>query len=119
MLAKAKIVYLVSFKSKTIGDLTNPDKVLLNNTKLSFILGEHPNIGRARETFYVNQLKAVSNLSLANQGDFIVDIYTFEVGGNRKAFDQIKDIPNSFVVSDDLEIGLKYKIPLWLFGLSF
>ena len=119
LLANAKLLNLVSFKSKTIGDLTKPDKVLLNNTNLSFIFGENPNIGSARETFFVNQLKAVSNLSLANQGDFIVDKYTFEVGGKRKAFDQIKDIPNSFVVSDDLEIGHKNKIPLWLFGMMY
>ena len=29
------------------------------------------------------------------------------------------DIPNSFVVSDDLETGFGNKIPLWLFGLLY
>jgi hypothetical protein len=28
-----------------------------------------------------------------------------------KTFNQIKDIPNSFIVSDDIEIGHKNKIP--------
>ena len=32
---------------------------------------------------------------------------------------QIKDIPDSFVVSDDLEIGRGNRIPLWLFGFLY
>jgi hypothetical protein len=34
----------------------------------------------------------------------------------QKGFDQIKDIPKSFVASDGIEIGSENKIPLWLFG---
>jgi len=119
LLANAKLLNLVSFKNKTIGDLTKPDKVLLDNTNLSYIFGENANIGSARETFFVNQLNAVSKVSLAHQGDFVVDKYTFEVGGKRKMVDQLKDVPNSFVVSDDLEVGHKNKIPLWLFGMMY
>jgi len=71
------------------------------------------------KNIFVNQLNAVANVILAPQGDFMVDNYTFEVGGKRKNFDQIKDIPNSFVVADDIEIGQKNKIPLWLFGFLY
>ncbi|GHV10144.1 ATPase AAA [Bacteroidia bacterium] len=119
LLANAKLLNLVSYKNKTIGDLTKPDKVLLNNTNLSYLYGENANIGSARETFFVNQLSAVADVILAPQGDFMVDNYTFEVGGKRKTFDQIKDIPSSFVVADDIEIGHKNKIPLWLFGMLY
>lgn len=119
LLANAKLLNLVSYKNKTIGDLTKPDKVLLNNTNLSYAFGENTNVGNARETFFVNQLNAVSNVILAPQGDFIVDKYTFEVGGKRKSFDQIKDVANSYVVADDLEIGHKNKIPLWMFGMLY
>jgi predicted AAA+ superfamily ATPase len=119
LLANAKLLNLVSYKNKTIGDLTKPDKVLLNNTNLSYIFGENANIGSARETFLVSQLSAVTNVSLAQQGDFIAGDYTFEVGGKRKTFAQIKDLPDSFVVADDIEIGHKNKIPLWLFGMLY
>jgi predicted AAA+ superfamily ATPase len=119
LLANAKLLNLVSYKNKTIGDLTKPDKVLLNNTNLSYLYGENTNIGSARETFFVNQLSAVADVILAPQGDFMINNYTFEVGGKKKSFDQIKNIPNSFVVSDDIEIGHKNKIPLWLFGLLY
>jgi hypothetical protein len=57
---------------------------------------------------------------IVNKGDFLVnDIYIFEVGGKKKSFKQIKDLDNSFVASDDIEIGFKNKIPLWLFGFLY
>lgn len=119
LLANGKLLNLVSHKGKTIGDLTKPDKVLLNNTNLAYLFGDTANIGSARETFFVNQVSAVSDVFLAKQGDFIAGKYTFELGGKTKTFDQIKDIPNSFVVADDIEIGHKNKIPLWLFGMLY
>jgi len=119
LLANAKLLNLISHKDKTIGDLTKPDKVLLNNTNLAYVFGDTANIGSARETFFVNQVSAISDIFLAKQGDFVAGKYTFEVGGKTKTFDQIKDIPNSFVVADDIEIGYKNKIPLWLFGMLY
>jgi hypothetical protein len=47
------------------------------------------------------------------------ETYTVEVGGKDKKFAQIKDIPKSFVVADDIEIGFGEKIPLWLFGFLY
>ena len=49
-------------------------------------------------------------------GDFIVGEFTFEIGGAKKSFEQIKDMLNSFVATGDIEAGVKNKIPLWLFG---
>ena len=54
------------------------------------------------------------------QGDFVIDGKSlFEIGGRGKGFDQIKDIPESYVVSDDIEVGRGNKIPLWLFGFLY
>ncbi len=119
LLENAKLLNLVSYKNKRIGDLTKPDKVLLNNTNLSYIYGNNTNVGSIRETFFVNQLSVINDVVLAPKGDFMADKYTFEVGGKNKTFQQIKDIPNSFVVADDIEIGHKNKIPLWLFGMLY
>ncbi|HLR37881.1 MAG TPA: hypothetical protein VK084_07540 [Chitinophagaceae bacterium] len=49
----------------------------------------------------------------------MVDKYTFEVGGKGKTSKQIKDIPHAFIVADDIEIGYRNKIPLWLFGFLY
>ena len=59
-------------------------------------------------------------LTYPKKGDFLVDNkYLFEIGGKNKSFKQIKDIPNSFVVADDIEVGFNHKIPLWLFGFLY
>jgi hypothetical protein len=69
------------------------------------------------KTFFVNQVAAAGHsLVCAEQGDFLVDgRFLFEVGGRRKRFTQIKDMPDSYVVADDLEVGTGNRIPLWLF----
>jgi hypothetical protein len=53
-------------------------------------------------------------------GDFEVDgRWTFEIGGRKKGFSQIADLPDSYVVNDDVAIGRGNKIPLWLFGFLY
>ena len=70
--------------------------------------------------FVASMLQSRHQLEIAKKGDFLVDdTYLFEVGGKKKSFKQIKDMKNSFVVSDDVEIGSGNKIPLWLFGFLY
>jgi large exoprotein involved in heme utilization and adhesion len=101
--------------------LTKPEKILLNNTNLQFALATDKIAeGTTRETFFVNQLKVAHKITQAKKGDFVIDDkFTVEIGGKNKSFDQIKDIENSFVVADSIEIGFGKKIPLWLFGLMY
>jgi hypothetical protein len=47
------------------------------------------------------------------------DEYTFEIGGKNKTRKQLKDIPNSYIAADNLEIGSGKTIPLWLFGFLY
>ena len=89
-----------------------------------------PDMGNLRETFFVNQVDNYyheknnflydNGIYASSRGDFFVDEkYTIEVGGRNKTFKQIKDLPNSFIASDDIEVGFKNKIPLWLFGFLY
>jgi hypothetical protein len=41
------------------------------------------------------------------------------IGEENKSFKQIKDMPNSFLALDDIELGFGAKIPLWLFGFLY
>jgi hypothetical protein len=60
------------------------------------------------DNYYKNkQFLNDDGIYASKNGDFYCEEkYTFEVGGENKGFDQIKDIPNSFVASDDLEVGI-------------
>ena len=119
-LNRAKILHVM--RSQTRGDniFSKPDKIYLNNTNLHFSYCNTHTTGTVREVFFASMLKVFHNIQVAKKGDFLVDEkYTFEVGGKNKKFKQIKDLPNSFVGSDDVEIGFGNKIPLWLFGFLY
>lgn len=103
-----------------IRGLGKVNKIYLDNTNLIYNLGvSNPNIGNVRETFFFNQMRINHDVIASAAADFKIDDVTFEVGGKTKKQKQIKDIPNSFVVKDDIEIGYKNVIPLWQFGLEY
>ncbi len=109
------------FSSKTgMKMLAKPEKILFDNTNLMASLTLQADAGTLRETYFASQLALNHELCMPQQGDFLVDdTLLFEVGGKNKKFTQIKDIPNSYVVANDLEIGYGNKIPLWMFGLLY
>ena len=74
---------------------------------------------KSGETFFISQIRPFYNVYYVNKGDFKIDNYVFKIGGKNKSFNQIKDIKNSFVVADDIEIGFGNKIPLWFFGFLY
>ena len=51
--------------------------------------------------------------------DFRIDDYTFEIGGRKKGKKQIENIPNAFVIKDDIEFASGNIIPLWHFGFNY
>lgn len=121
-LERAGLLSLLSRQRReTLKSLPTPDKIMCDNTNLLSALASRPDEGARRETFFMNALRQSSHaVTYPNQGDFLVDgKYLFEVGGKGKGFEQIKDLPHSFVVNDDVEVGLGNKIPLWLFGFLY
>lgn len=120
-LDKANIISLLTKETKSYKHLAAPEKVYLNNPNIMYALSDRVDVGNMRETFFFNQLQQVStNIVMPKQGDFFVDdMYLFEVGGPSKTFDQIKNIPSSYLVLDDIETGFGNRIPLWLFGFLY
>ena len=119
-LHRGKIFNVIRAKSKGDNIFSKPDKVYLNNPNLNYSYCSQATKGMIRETTFTTFLKTHHELSIPKKGDFLVDEkYLFEVGGKNKSFKQIKDIENSFVVADDIEIGFGNKIPLWLFGFLY
>ncbi len=123
----AGLIQLLMRSSLSIKALDKPEKIYVANTNLLYV--SDPEVGTVRETFFLNQLHNYygikdlfqdSGIYIADQGDFYLEEkYTFEVGGKNKSFKQIKDISQSYIASDEIEIGYGHKIPLWLFGFLY
>jgi uncharacterized FlgJ-related protein len=119
----------VNQKARGYGVVCKPDKLFMYNTNLMRAISKNVDIGTQRETFFVNQIKSSlynepslldENILLDIYGDFkVVNKYTVEIGGKNKSFKQIENIPNSFVVADEIESGFGSKMPLWLFGFLY
>lgn len=119
-LCLGNIFYAIKSKAKSDNIFTKPSKLYLNNTNLNSFYCDNLDIGTMREIFFATQVRVNHRLYYPPKGDFLVDgKYTFEIGGKNKSFNQIKNITNSFVVSDDIELGIGNKIPLWLFGFLY
>jgi len=119
-LSRAELIHHILNEAKRFKNIKKQDKLYLNNTNLFRALCIDGNIGTIRETFFVSMLYKKHNINYVDYGDFLIDEkYIFEIGGKNKSFKQIKNIENSFVVADDIEVGFQNKIPLWLFGFLY
>ena len=119
-LHRGKIFNIIRSKAKGDNIFSKPEKIYLNNPNLNHSYCNQASIGMIRETIFCTFLSTNHTLSIPKKGDFLIDEkYLFEVGGKSKGFKQIKDMPNSFVVADNIEVGYKNKIPLWLMGFLY
>jgi predicted AAA+ superfamily ATPase len=117
---KAGLIGQLRNETSGIRGLGKVDKVYLDNTNIIFnLVGEKSNIGNLRETFFFNQMRVRNEVISSNKADFVIEHYTFEVGGKNKQQNQIEKDGKSFVVKDDIEYGYLNVIPLWAFGLNY
>jgi uncharacterized protein len=120
-LGESGLLNLLLDAGKGYSLLSKPEKIYLNNTNLAHCINQRGvNIGSIRELFFYNQLAAKHKVNTANKGDFLIDEkYTFEVGGKGKTYKQIANVKNSYIALDEIITGMKYKVPLWLFGFLY
>ena len=120
-LERAGLLRLLSSEADSLKNLSSPEKIYCDNTNLMYAIVPSADIGTAREAFFMNQVGGAGHsMTYPKRGDFLVDSrHLFEIGGKKKSFAQIKDLPDSYVVADNLEVGLGNKIPLWLFGFLY
>ncbi len=119
-LSDAELIKHITHEGKRFSAIKKPDKLYLANTNLFEALCANSDVGTIRETYFAANVAVKHKLYYLDKGDFLVDEkYTFEIGGKNKSFGQIKDMTNSFVAADDIEVGFGNKIPLWLFGFLY
>jgi len=120
-LEDAKLINQLYKKSRGLSALEKPEKILMENTNLMELFnGENANTGNRRETFVLNQLLHSHKVDFSEESDFFVDSkYTFEVGGKNKKRKQIQEIPDSYIIADDIEFGTDRRIPIWLLGFMY
>ena len=120
-LEDAKLINQLYKKSRGLSVLEKPEKILMENTNLIELFnGENANTGSRRETFVLNQLLHSHKVDFSEESDFFVDSkYTFEVGGKNKKRKQIQEIPDSYIITDDIEFGTDRRIPIWLLGFMY
>lgn len=121
-LERAKLLHLLYSDLLSVKRMQKPDKIYLDNPNLLYALASHPvKIGTAREVFAVNQLSCLHEVEYGKKaGDFKVDgKYTFEIGGEDKNYQQIANLPNSYILADNMEMPYHCKLPLWLVGFLY
>lgn len=121
---EAKLICRLFQNLDTISDLQKPDKILLDNPNLLYILSDKgPEIGTVRESFFCNQLISAGHrveYGGLKTGDFKIDgDIIVEVGGADKGYDQIKNENNAYIAADDIDSSFFRKIPLWAFGCLY
>ncbi|WP_111670144.1 ATP-binding protein [Algoriphagus litoralis] len=116
-LHESKLTTNLYQSNEGISLLQKPEKLYLENTNLAFALGRNVDIGNLRETFFLNQVGYLHQLTLPKNGDFLIDHkWNIEVGGIGK---ELPKAENHLVASDGIETGLNSKIPLWIFGFLY
>ncbi len=117
---KAGLILQLRNNTGGIRGLGKVDKVYLENPNLIFNLSfGQANTGNIRETFFFNQMSVNHNVISSKSSDFVIDDYTFELGGKNKTQKQIENTENAFIVKDDIEYGYLNVIALWTFGFNY
>jgi predicted AAA+ superfamily ATPase len=108
------------------GLIRKSQKTYLDNTTLHHALcqglGQLADLGTIRELFFMQAVQNAGHSVFYSEkgGDFRIGDYLFEVGGRNKRGAQLPNASRlEYVVKDDILIGSKGTIPLYLFGFLY
>jgi len=123
-LEKAGLIHFMYPKKSGKAHLRNPIKMLPENPNMMYayqILSyKDDHVGKLRETFFVNQLRnSGHNVYYSTKGDYSVNEYHFEIGGKNKTTKQVDTKKNGYVLADNILVGHKNTIPLYLAGFLY
>ncbi|NGX49189.1 MAG: hypothetical protein K940chlam5_00785 [Candidatus Anoxychlamydiales bacterium] len=123
-LEQAGLIRFIFPKNSGNAYLRNPIKMYPDNSNLIYAsylpLAQDQIKGKIRETFVVNQIQNMQiPIFYSQNGDFKVSNMIFEIGGKNKTRKQIYAEKNAFILADDIVVGAKGIIPLYLIGFLY
>ncbi|MBI2410591.1 MAG: hypothetical protein HYV32_01675 [Candidatus Kerfeldbacteria bacterium] len=121
---QTKLLRTLSVNKQGAALIRKAKKIFIDNTTLLYAingeLGKQTNVGTQRELFVLNQLQNAGYVPThSTSGDIIVNKIVLAVGGKNKDRSQIAHTNHAYLVLDDILIGDKYTIPLYLFGFLY
>lgn len=120
ILEKAQLIGQLRDDTGGMRGLGKVEKVYVDNPSLMTVLsGAKADVGNIRETFFYNQMRVENEVIASRVSDFMIGDRTFEVGGRKKGKKQVENVPDAFVVKDDIEFAQGNVLPLWSFGLNY
>lgn len=120
LLNDAEILRVLENPSKQPKSVAKPNKILFDNPSIINSICTDVKTGTVRESFAASMLSHIGKIYGAEHGDLNLErSYIFEIGGKGKTYSQIADIPDSFILADDITSGFGNKIPLWLIGFLY
>lgn len=125
ILKETGLIELINENKSGSNILRQTEKIYLDNQDLynGIIeeIGYESKIGTIREIFFIKMIRnSEHKIYFDKTGDFEVEKIIFEIGGKNKNLKQIKDkLGNAYLVKDDILVGSKYEIPLYLFGFLY
>jgi len=123
-LSETGLVHLIYPSEPGNLSLRRPEKLFLNNTNLQYALestvAPSSDLGTLRELYFIQSIRnAGLELFHAKQGDYQIFQYHFEIGGKNKTRNQIKHLPDAFLVKDDMLSSSSTSVPLMYFGFLY
>lgn len=126
ILLETGLIRVVLPSAKGHALVRRPQKTFLDNTTLYHAicdgLGQIMDTGTARELFFLTSAQNAGYPVSYSEGggDFRIGDAVFEVGGQNKGSGQLpKTASRGFVIKDDLLIGSKNTVPLYLLGFLY
>lgn len=111
---KMELIKIIKPKNKK-HTYTKGSKIFLTDSSIYSCF--NGNLGNIRESYFVNSVsKSYPIYSSENEDeyDYLVGDLKLEIGGKSKSLKKA-----DFVISDDIEMPVKNRIPLWMAGLTY
>lgn len=126
ILHETGLIRMLESGNRGHGLIRKAQKTYLDNTTLHHALcqglGQPVDVGTVRELFFMQATQNAGHSVFYSEkgGDFRIGDSIFEIGGRNKRRAQLPKASRSeYVVKDDILVGSKNAIPLYLFGFLY